>query len=69
MPKIQSSSRLPQMPQTLSQLQQEKATLEASLGGNLPFDALQKASTRISELIQLLDKKETRWLELSEKLV
>lgn len=48
-------------------LQQEKAALEAKMAGSLGFDELQKAAERISEIIQLLDEKEMRWLELSEK--
>jgi ATP-binding cassette subfamily F protein uup len=36
--------------------------------GSLDFEKLQKVAERISEIIVLLDKKETRWLELSEKV-
>ena len=44
----------------------EKAELEASLSsGSMQFEELQKASERISEIMALLDEKETRWLELS----
>ena len=32
------------------------------------YDALQKAAERISSIVQLLDEKEMRWLELSEKV-
>ena len=39
------------------------------MSGNLPYDELQKAADRISEIIQQLDDKETRWLELSERSV
>ena len=47
----------------------EKASLEESISsGALPYDALQRASERIGEIISLTDAKETRWLELSEKL-
>ncbi|MEO7524514.1 MAG: ABC transporter ATP-binding protein, partial [Ferruginibacter sp.] len=48
-------------------LQEEKKTLEEKMSGNIPYDALQKASDRISVIIQQLDEKETRWLELSER--
>jgi ATP-binding cassette subfamily F protein uup len=34
--------------------------------GSLPFDQLQQLSVRISEITNLLDEKELRWLELSE---
>ncbi|MBQ6742091.1 MAG: ABC-F family ATP-binding cassette domain-containing protein [Bacteroidales bacterium] len=49
-------------------LTNEKADLEAKLsGGTLPDPAeITKASTRIGEVINLLDAKELRWLELDE---
>ncbi len=49
-------------------LTNEKADLEAKLcGGTLPDPAeITKASTRIGEVINLLDEKELRWLELDE---
>ncbi len=49
-------------------LTNEKADLEAKLsGGTLPDPAeITKASTRIGEVINLLDEKEFRWLELDE---
>ncbi len=48
-------------------LQQEKADLEIQMAGQMEFDDLQKAAERISAIIALLDEKEMRWLELSEK--
>jgi hypothetical protein len=33
----------------------------------MEFEKLQETSERISKIIVLLDKKETRWLELSER--
>jgi hypothetical protein len=33
----------------------------------MDFEKLQEAAQRISDIIVLLDKKETRWLELSER--
>lgn len=50
-------------------LQQEKATLETAMNNNLPFDELQKAADRIAIILQELDEKEMRWLELSERNV
>ncbi|RPE13244.1 ABC transporter ATP-binding protein [Chitinophaga lutea] len=48
-------------------LEQEKKKLDDQLAaGNLPFDQLNQASLRIGEVIQLLDEKGMRWLELSE---
>lgn len=52
----------------LPALQKEKEMLEAKMAaGNIGFDELQKAAARIGELIELIDTKEMRWLELSEK--
>jgi len=49
-------------------LQKEKEALEASMGeGNKGFEELQKAAQRIDSIIKLLDEKEMRWLELSER--
>jgi ATP-binding cassette subfamily F protein uup len=36
--------------------------------GGMDYDALQKAAERISTIVQLLDEKEMRWLELSERI-
>ena len=46
----------------------EKATLEQQLGSGTLTDpaAITNASTRIGEVIALLDEKEMRWLELDE---
>lgn len=52
----------------IPQLEIEKKILEEKMSaGNLPFDQLQQSSNRVSEIIQLLEEKEMRWLELSEK--
>ena len=48
-------------------LEEERKELETKLGQNLPYEELQKASNRISEIIESLNQKELRWLELSEK--
>ena len=57
-----------QLEKDLEALSTEKAELEAALGaGTMDFDALQKASERIGEIIAETDEKEMRWLELSEK--
>ena len=58
---------LEQIEKELEALAAEKATLEEDLSsGNMEFEALQKASERIAEIIELTDEKEMRWLELSE---
>ena len=48
-------------------LQAEKQQLEQSLMQNLPYETLQKTGDRITAIINLLDEKESRWLELSER--
>ena len=47
-------------------LSKEKAELEALLSNGGAPDEITKASTRIGELMSLLDEKELRWLELDE---
>ncbi len=48
-------------------LETEKNTLEEEMSsGNLNFDTLQQHGARIAEIVQLLEEKEMRWLELSE---
>lgn len=51
----------------LPKLEEEKRRLEERLSEEgLPFDELNAISERISELIDMIDTKELRWLELSE---
>jgi ABC transport system ATP-binding/permease protein len=51
----------------IRELSVEKEKIQAKLNeGNPPFEELQKLGQRISEIESLLDKKELRWLELSE---
>ena len=58
-----------QLEKDLESLAAEKADLEAKLSsGTLPFDQLQAASERVGQLINLIDEKELRWLELSENI-
>ena len=58
-----------QLEKDLESLAAEKADLEAKLSsGTLPFDQLQTASERVGQLINLIDEKELRWLELSENI-
>jgi ATP-binding cassette subfamily F protein uup len=53
----------------LADLEKEKKLLEVKLNnGSMEFEQLQKTSERISEIIVLVDKKEMRWLELSERM-
>ena len=58
---------LEQIEKDLPVLEQEKASLEEKLqSANLAYDELQKASDRISEIVNELEEKELRWLELDE---
>ncbi len=53
----------------IPELQKEKATVEVTMNtGNPSFDELQKMAERVSVIIDLLDQKEMRWLELSERM-
>ena len=56
-----------QIEKDLEALNAEREELEKALGsGELPFDKLQNASERIGQIIDEIDEKELRWLELSE---
>lgn len=64
---FKEKKELEELDKLLPQLDEEKSRLETELSsGTLSTDELYAHSTRISELIQLIDEKETRWLELSE---
>ena len=53
----------------LPELQKERSLLEEKMNsGTMSFDELQKAAQRISVIVQLLDEKEMKWLELSERV-
>lgn len=52
----------------LPQLEAEKAEIEAAMSsGSLSNDELMSKGQRMKEIIDMLDEKEMRWLELSEK--
>lgn len=52
----------------IDNLEKEKGRLESDLSsGQLSVEEITEKSKRISEIISLLDEKELRWLELSEK--
>ena len=58
-----------QLEKDLESLAAEKAELEEKLSsGTLPFDQLQAASERVGQIIEAIDEKELRWLELSENI-
>lgn len=52
----------------MPQLLQEKKELEEKMSGQMGYEELQQAASRISTIIAALDEKEMRWLELSEKI-
>jgi ATP-binding cassette subfamily F protein uup len=54
----------------IAELTKEKELVDLRLNsGHESFEELQKLSNRIGEIAELLDKKEMRWLELSELVV
>lgn len=58
-----------QLEKEIPQLQKEKNELEEKMNsGTMNYDDLQKAAERISTIVQQLDEKEMRWLELSERI-
>jgi ATP-binding cassette subfamily F protein uup len=53
----------------MPKLLKEKEALELAMNeGKMDFEALQQAAKRVGEIVQLMDEKEMRWLELSERL-
>jgi ATP-binding cassette subfamily F protein uup len=59
---------LEQLENEIENLEEEKARLEESLSsGSLPPEELNKKSERIGQVIELLDSKSDRWLELSDR--
>ncbi len=58
-----------QIEKEIPQLQEEKKTLEEKMNsGGMNYDELQRSAERISQIVQSLDEKEMRWLELSERI-
>ena len=59
---------LEQLDKEIEALTAEKGEISQLLeGGTADYEALQRASSRFVEIGKLLDEKEMRWLELSEK--
>ena len=68
-PSFKEKFELEQLEKEIPALQEEKKLLEEKMNaGGMDYDALQKAAERISIIVQLLDEKEMRWLELSERI-
>jgi ATP-binding cassette subfamily F protein uup len=60
---------LEQIEKDLERLNAEKAELETMLGsGELPYEKLQSTSERIGTIMEEIDEKEFRWLELTDGL-
>lgn len=56
-----------QLEMDISRLEQEKQALELELNaGSDDYEALTKLSSRVAELIDLIDEKTLRWMELEE---
>ena len=65
---FKEKEELKQLESDLPALEAEKAELEAAMSsGTLTNDELLTKGQRMQEVIDLLDEKEMRWLELSEK--
>lgn len=52
----------------IASLQDEKQMLEARLVESLPYEEISRVTERIAEIVTLVDEKEMRWLELSERV-
>ena len=51
----------------IEELEQEKSSLEAELSaGKLGYESLELKSTRIADVIELIDAKLQRWMELGQ---
>ena len=59
---------LEELERELPALEKEKSDLEAEMSsGNMAYDKLQEASSRVQQLMEIIDLKELRWLELQEQ--
>jgi len=57
-----------QLEQDIPALEEERAAISVAMSqADLSYDKLQQLSQRVTEIAQLLDDKEMRWLELSEQ--
>lgn len=58
---------LEQLEQEIAKLEAEKQSIDQQLSsGSLPYEQLEPLTRRVGEIMQLLDEKGMRWLELSE---
>lgn len=64
---FKEKQEMQQLENDMEQLNNEKAAIEAALSnGTLSTDELLNQSNRMAEILNALDEKEMRWLELSE---
>ena len=67
--KIENNDEFEKLEKEIPDLEKEKKLLEVKLNnGTSGFERLQEISERISDIIVLIDRKEMRWLELSDKV-
>ncbi len=65
---FKEKKELEELTAELENLENEKSSIEAELaGGELNHEALLTMSTRHGEVLKLIDEKEFRWLELTDK--
>lgn len=65
---FKEKSELDKLTNELPQLEKEKAELnEKLISGNLPYAEMNKMIERFGEVSRMLEEKEMRWLELSER--
>ena len=65
---FKEKKELEELTAELENLENEKSNIEEKLaGGKLNHEALLTMSTRHGEVLKLIDEKEFRWLELTDK--
>ena len=65
---LQLQNEFESLKEEIPALEKEKKLLEVKMNnGAMSFEKLQEAAQRVNEIIVLIDKKEMRWLELSER--
>ena len=64
---VKEKKELEELNRMIPQLEEEKRSIEEQMSsGTLPTDELLKKSDRISEIFEMLEEKEMRWLELRD---
>lgn len=65
---FKDKKELEQLESDISALQKEKTELEKKLNGNINYEEIKIASDRIGEILNLIDEKEMKWLEINDKI-